>query len=272
MIGDIHGCYEEYCSLEQKIKNYAKKQKQSYLIVSVGDLVDRGPNSKNVVEHFLMGEKLGTHKVVMGNHEICFLNYLQLKHSSWLKRNKIKIPSYILSPSEDYRLSRWSKGLKENEYQLLSRVLWLSQGGIETLQSYGLDPKKKSLRGLSVAHIKYLCSLPVIYENKKIIVTHALPVKKHLNIVRAEYKLKGHLTGKSKLSCDSLYWNRSFDGVRKIGKKVLISGHTPYKSVKKNIELNTVQLDTKCFAGGKLSAYCPEDNKIISVKALRKYY
>lgn len=70
-IGDVHGCLQETLSLIQKIKtdNDYRDEAKTYLIF-LGDLVDRGPDSKGVVELLVdfpydFAEPL----FIMGNHE-----------------------------------------------------------------------------------------------------------------------------------------------------------------------------------------------------------
>ena len=60
VFGDIHGEYDLFCALLDKI-GY---QEETHLIVSVGDLVDRGPNSPAVVNWFSRNGY-----AVRGNHE-----------------------------------------------------------------------------------------------------------------------------------------------------------------------------------------------------------
>ncbi|RHX94817.1 serine/threonine protein phosphatase [Leptospira yasudae] len=61
IIGDIHGCYEELILLLKEV-GYTKNDR----IISVGDIVDRGPDSLKVYEFFKGNPQ---HVVVMGNHE-----------------------------------------------------------------------------------------------------------------------------------------------------------------------------------------------------------
>ena len=61
VIGDIHGCYDELQRLLDAIG-----PTEEDLILSVGDIVDRGPDSVKVFE-FFEGRKNA--KVLMGNHE-----------------------------------------------------------------------------------------------------------------------------------------------------------------------------------------------------------
>lgn len=61
VIGDIHACYKTFLSLVDKI---AQKWPNAQ-IVSVGDLVDRGPDSQSVVQ-YIIDNKI---PCVQGNHE-----------------------------------------------------------------------------------------------------------------------------------------------------------------------------------------------------------
>lgn len=70
-IGDIHGCFSETKALLERIKahNDYRDQVPTYVIF-LGDLVDRGPNSKSVVE-FLMSFPYSFAEPIFikGNHE-----------------------------------------------------------------------------------------------------------------------------------------------------------------------------------------------------------
>src|SRR5262250_33966 len=61
IIGDIHGCYDELRDLFDAVALVADDR-----VVSVGDLVDRGPQPGEVVRWFR--ERAGA-VVIMGNHE-----------------------------------------------------------------------------------------------------------------------------------------------------------------------------------------------------------
>ena len=64
VIGDIHGCYKSL----KKLLSILPKGVSLY---SVGDLIDRGPSSKEVVSLCIEREIMP----VMGNHEHLFLDY-----------------------------------------------------------------------------------------------------------------------------------------------------------------------------------------------------
>lgn len=78
VIGDIHGCYDKMVSLLDNIDAHAEIHcPQGYTVVFLGDLIDRGPQSKEVVEHLMGFDKRGIKTVfLMGNHEEVFLDVL----------------------------------------------------------------------------------------------------------------------------------------------------------------------------------------------------
>jgi len=66
VIGDVHGCYDELCELFEKIEKHHGGY--DYKLIFVGDYVDRGPKSKEVVEFIMKMQQRG-HVALMGNHE-----------------------------------------------------------------------------------------------------------------------------------------------------------------------------------------------------------
>jgi serine/threonine protein phosphatase 1 len=66
VIGDIHGCYDELCELFEKIEKHDGGY--DYKLIFVGDYVDRGPKSREVVDFVQRMVQRG-HVALMGNHE-----------------------------------------------------------------------------------------------------------------------------------------------------------------------------------------------------------
>ncbi|WP_185970325.1 MULTISPECIES: metallophosphoesterase family protein [unclassified Mesorhizobium] len=147
-IGDVHGCYKELLSLEEKIALDGLQFRGRKIIVMLGDYIDRGPQSARVLDHLLAPPPKGFLRVCLaGNHEVAMLNYL-----------------------DGY----------------LSRDRWLAVGGRETLFSYGVDPERLSSLYASsdevdrrirevipVDHIDFLRSLPVLLCSEKFVFVHA---------------------------------------------------------------------------------------------------
>lgn len=62
VVGDIHGCYDELMALLEKA-NFGEKDR----VVSVGDLIAKGPKNREVMELFMTDARFTT---VIGNHDL----------------------------------------------------------------------------------------------------------------------------------------------------------------------------------------------------------
>lgn len=91
-IGDIHGCA---AALDLLLSNIAPNPED--VIVTLGDYVDRGPDSKGVIERIIQLRQQCTVVAIQGNHEEMMLDVV--------KRNK-------------------------------PHFRWLQHGGVDTLDSY----------------------------------------------------------------------------------------------------------------------------------------
>jgi len=67
VVGDIHGCYEELLALVRGVR-----LGESDRLVSVGDLVTKGPRSREVLELFMSDARFSS---VLGNHDRALLEY-----------------------------------------------------------------------------------------------------------------------------------------------------------------------------------------------------
>jgi len=62
VVGDIHGCYDELLELVDEVK-----LKHGDRLIAVGDLLAKGPKSRETLELFMSDERFTT---VMGNHDL----------------------------------------------------------------------------------------------------------------------------------------------------------------------------------------------------------
>lgn len=141
IIGDIAGQYDALMRLVKEIRTVDKNEE----IILVGDLIDRGPQSKEVVE-WAMNEPLV--KTLKGNHEDMFIDWY-----------------YSMTLDENYK-RRYAKGI------------WLANGGFATLRSYDVDYQDPlSVKKIPKQHIAWMENLPQwcgqIAANKKIYISHA---------------------------------------------------------------------------------------------------
>ncbi len=112
-IGDIHGRRDLLVAIRKLIKADADKHDfDERTIIYLGDYVDRGPDSKGVVE-LLMNEPLDgfLNICLKGNHE-----EIMFKSVEWSTR----------ATGERTSWSSWNH-------------MWLQNGGRPTLKSYGID-------------------------------------------------------------------------------------------------------------------------------------
>lgn len=122
IIGDVHGCYKTLLALIKKLPENAK-------LCFVGDLCDRGKNTKDVIEFV----KSNNYDCVLGNHE-----------------------SYFIELAETAIIYDWRRNIK----------LWLKyNGGKETIDSYR-DENGKVNKSLILEHIEWLSKLSLFNEYK----------------------------------------------------------------------------------------------------------
>lgn len=103
-VGDIHGCYDALLQIITKIENYERAENDT--VVFLGDYVDKGPDSKKVLD-FLMhyqAEDPEHVKVLMGNHDFHFATF----GKNWIKKNwgRITLESYIDKNTTKYYMGK----------------------------------------------------------------------------------------------------------------------------------------------------------------------
>ena len=90
-IGDIHGCFHSMKALLEKLEPFYDRQ-----FVFVGDYIDRGPGSKQVVDYLLEFKKEVDCVFLRGNHEQMLLDALHHnKKDMWfMNGGRATIESY----------------------------------------------------------------------------------------------------------------------------------------------------------------------------------
>ena len=147
-IGDVHGCRKELLEAEARIARDASGTDGRKLIVMLGDYVDRGRSSRQVLEHLAGPPPAGFERISLcGNHDDLFLRFLT-------------------DPA--------------------AHAGWLQLGGHATLFSYGIDAslilnRPRGLERLAelareaipAEHVDYLKSLPCLLTIGRIAFVHA---------------------------------------------------------------------------------------------------
>ncbi|MBB4190571.1 serine/threonine protein phosphatase 1 [Rhizobium aethiopicum] len=147
-IGDIHGRYDLLLKAEEAILQDGARLPGQKLIVTLGDYIDRGPESAQVITHLMEPPPDGFDRICLaGNHEIAMLDYVD----GWL-------------PYDD----------------------WMRMGSAESLKSYGLDPEHLPLvfpsgaqldaflrQSLPHTHIDFMRALPIMLDTPSVVFVHA---------------------------------------------------------------------------------------------------
>ncbi len=269
VIGDIHGCRDQLLALEEKIHLHAARHEAEPFIVSVGDLVDRGPASAAVVRHFRTGVAAGTHAVVAGNHEQEMLRVLVVE-APWCVEAcgppRHLGPSLADAHAAGTGKARW---LSWREYRDYHRLNWLSQGGATALASWGVDAHDSATWALPPEDVAFLAGLPVLWENGTVAVTHALATRADLATLRSG---AGHAAAWSTAAWShavrQALWNRKYPPEAPDPSRTHVSGHTPGDRVRRSPRLGTMRIDTGCVYGGRLTAWCAEAERLLAVAGL----
>jgi serine/threonine protein phosphatase 1 len=94
VIGDVHGCHFELCELIARI--LMDCQGKDYKLIFVGDYVDRGPKSKEVVDLVRKLQSEG-HIALMGNHEDMIVSGELMYAAETLRSyNTLQMPEDVL--------------------------------------------------------------------------------------------------------------------------------------------------------------------------------
>lgn len=205
-IGDIHGQRDMLDALIEKVP-FTKNDE----IVFMGDYIDRGADSRGVVEAVLEF-KLQFPKTIFlrGNHEDMFLDFLK----------------------------------REGIYQ---SGVFLMNGGFETLESYGIDPRDEPLKIPSL-HMDFFENLQFCHETFGFIFVHAglrpgVPMEKQTH--------------------HDMIWIRHefFESDVDFGKPVVF-GHTPMPDIF-DLLPRMLGIDTGAAYGGKLTCVKLKNSEIV---------
>ena len=115
-VGDVHGCAERLAALHRAIaEDAAAAEAGRKVVVYLGDYVDRGPDSKAVIE-LLLGDPLpGFHaEHLLGNHEDFLRRFLEdgsVALNWFMNGGDATLRSYGVDPYQDANSLHWLRDL-----------------------------------------------------------------------------------------------------------------------------------------------------------------
>lgn len=150
-IGDIHGYLDQLEAAHDRIaRDRAETGDAAAPVVHLGDLVDRGPDSRGVIDFLIRGLARGEPWIVLaGNHDRIFAQQIGVL------------------PGGDFRFSSWASDM---------------MGGRETLASYGAEfsawrsasaNRERLVAAVTDAHRAFLKDLRLYHETPDVLFVHA---------------------------------------------------------------------------------------------------
>lgn len=236
-ISDIHGCYEEYRELLEKI-NFSDEDE----LFVLGDVVDRGPEPMKVLQDMMMRPNVYP---ILGNHDYIALTILK------------KLNVEIRDDNVETHLSK---------DDILNYFYWQKDGGKTTVEKFKeLDEEERK------EILEYLEEFSVydqiILNGKHYIMAHADIHGFHEAKDFENYKLSDFIFHRAD------YNVRYFSNPD----RYLVTGHTPTVLLNEDrkpkvFEKNGhIVIDCGCVFGFKLAAYCLDNGQVTYVDAKRDY-
>ncbi|AFM03259.1 polynucleotide 3'-phosphatase [Bernardetia litoralis DSM 6794] len=241
IIGDIHGCFDELVELLEKLDykverietgNYSVTHSENRKVIFLGDLTDRGNKSPKVLR--LVMDMVNDKKAfcVCGNHDD-------------------KLKKYLLGKNVNL-----NHGLEKTVLQL------------DDIEKEDIGKNTDSFKNEVKLFLSSLISHYVLDGGKLVVVHAGLPENMHGRAsasVRA-FCLFGETTGEiDEFGLPVRYnWAKNYRG-----KATVVYGHTPVP----NAEWlnNTINVDTGCVFGGKLTALRYPEKELVSVESKEIY-
>jgi serine/threonine protein phosphatase 1 len=221
-VGDIHG---ESAKLEALLASLPLEEGDRF--VFVGDYVDRGPDSRGVVDRLVALAKRHPCTFLCGNHESMFLDFLGWRRSDYFAGDA-----------------------------------FLANGGDRTLLSYGYfdakDPNPATF-SLPLDHERFFRSLKLTHQEGDYLFVHAGVGRTLLNERDLPYALR-------RLRPEDALWDRvSIGEPHRLGVTV-VYGHTPSDDFEVRWDPPFgIGIDTGAVYGGRLTAIRLPDETLFQV-------
>jgi serine/threonine protein phosphatase 1 len=207
-VGDIHGSLAKLRALITRCTEHADGRPARF--VFLGDYIDRGPDSAGVIDYLitLQGRLPGGVVALRGNHEAIALEVFD--------------------------------GTTPKDF-------WLSQGGAETLASYGVAAPQLLPR----AHIDWMRALPLRYDDGSRFFVHAG--------INPDRPLEAQ-------DERDLIWIREpfLSDCRDHG-RLIVHGHTPVAARTPDLHSNRLNVDTGAVYGGPLTAAAFAGGQVVPI-------
>jgi calcineurin-like phosphoesterase family protein len=215
-VGDIHGEVDLLDRLIEEIRLDARGSLDTNnKLVFVGDYIDRGPSSFEVIERVMAGFDGFETVCIRGNHEQAMLELCR-KHNKTMGKD------------------------------------WLTKafGGMKTLKSYGIKPRSvrsalsssrklsKVLEPIPLAHLEFIENMPLLHQEHGYLFVHA--------------GIRPGITLECQRDVDLMWIGSDFTKSKFNHGYIVVHGHSCKK--KPQMKKNRIGIDTGAFSKGCLTA------------------
>lgn len=226
-VGDVHGRHDLLDQLARLIEADAQQSRNAgieFEAIFLGDYIDRGIESRRVVERLASGDFPMPVRCLLGNHEMMMLSFLDAADAG---------------------------------------DLWLLNGGLETLFSYGVDAQRmppgtrlekartELIAALPAHHQRFLRRLELSAEIGDYFFCHA-GVRPGVPLAQQRR--------------DDLIWIREpfLSGETSFGKRI-VHGHTPVMEA--DIRAHRINVDTGAYLTNRLTCAVLEEDTVRILQA-----
>lgn len=231
VIGDIHG-YS--LALARLLDNIAPQPEDT--VVTLGDYIDRGPDTRGVVDRLMRLRGECRYVPLLGNHEDLMFQTLPVEFCEQAGLGRWYVEEMMFDPSF---VKRCMKRLFKKNRQLELKKAWLGLGGVQTLTSYGC--RSGSAMEIPLEHLRFLAGCQLFYETENAIFMHA-GYAPHADMIRQPRSVLLNLR-----------LNREVPPPHKSGKRAYV-GHSAQRSGEILNLGHIVCVDTCLYGGGWLTA------------------
>ena len=209
VVGDIHGCYDEWIELKNRIET----QDPEACFILVGDIVDRGPKVMEMIDWAMENiTDNGKYQMICGNHELEKIEWFE-EFLEYQARFSTTHYSHYFPDNYDFQSTLSRNDVTQQ--QLEDIILFFM--GLPIFKELSIDTGKKQGRQRYIIVHSYLPRDCINKDEsvKKRVLTYP---KTHNDIERISAVRERH---------SEVVWKRNYNGYNWLKSTIVLHGHTP---------------------------------------------
>ncbi len=224
-IGDVHGRSDLLAEVHARIEvDLANRPVGDWRVIHLGDYVDRGPDSAGVLRMLLDYRADGRAEFLLGNHDSFLIEFL----------------ADPAGPAFD---------------------MWMHNGGVETLDSFGIDGARAAQQALTPAGRRRLRDEleRAVPPDLARFLSSLVPMVRHGDYAFVHAGVQPGVPLAEQAVADLIWIRRRFLDAEMDHGAVIVHGHTPSPAVV--VRRNRIGIDTGAVLGGRLTCLVLEGRR-----------